>query len=102
MNKPHVHAEVIKAWADGAEVEFKSSINEWRNAIDPAFVPHIEYRIKPKKKIMKRWYRSYREGDEIKVIMADTSVDAVIGYLPTGLDWIGAGWHSFIIEVDAE
>ena len=26
MNKPHKHAEVIKAWADGAVIEYKSEV----------------------------------------------------------------------------
>ena len=31
MNKKHVHCEVIKDWADGAEIEFRCSSDErWR------------------------------------------------------------------------
>ena len=25
--KPHKHAELIKAWADGAEIEYKSKVD---------------------------------------------------------------------------
>lgn len=46
---PHVHAEVIKAWADGAEIECKQ-INDdrWAAIIcTPNWHPNWEYRIKP-------------------------------------------------------
>ena len=49
--KPHVHAELIKAWADGAEIEYRSHETiQW----EPIFkgwswdnVLIAEYRIKP-------------------------------------------------------
>ncbi len=46
---PHVHAEVIKAWADGLPVEWRSSPEqEWCSIENPGFVKDYEYRIKPK------------------------------------------------------
>jgi hypothetical protein len=46
--KPHKHAELIKAWADGAEIEaFDSCIDEWVKASSPSWGNQIEYRIKP-------------------------------------------------------
>jgi hypothetical protein len=56
-NKPHVHAELIKAWADGAEVEIYDRFNKcpsWINVKDyfktmasPVWYDDMEYRIKP-------------------------------------------------------
>lgn len=52
--KPHKHAELIKAWADGAEIEFYSEhFKRWviadRNAIH--WHPDYEYRLfKPEPK----------------------------------------------------
>ena len=47
MNKPHKHAKLIKAWADGAEIERKNPLtNEWVKSIDPMWVETSEYRIK--------------------------------------------------------
>ena len=46
--KPHKHAEVIKAWADGAEIEYLSErTNCWWSCPSPDWLPHIQYRIKP-------------------------------------------------------
>lgn len=45
---PHVHAEVIKAWADGKPIEWREhSSQEWRLIKNPGFLVHYEYRIKP-------------------------------------------------------
>lgn len=52
--KPHIHAELIKAWADGSEIEyFNTTDNKWK----PIFkgwswdsTLHIEMRIKPQLK----------------------------------------------------
>lgn len=52
MNKPHKHAELIKAWADGAEIEIYSKItNEWIGMPHPDWHVAMEYRIKPEPKL---------------------------------------------------
>ena len=45
MNKPHKHAELIKAWADGAEIEIKTEDGRW-DATSPSWKSFLEYRIK--------------------------------------------------------
>ena len=47
--KPHKHAELIKAWADGAEIEIWNDY-AWIYAPFPAWSPNREYRIKPELK----------------------------------------------------
>jgi hypothetical protein len=52
--KPHKHAELIKAWADGAEIQYKTiDSNDWRSIFwgwnwDNTMI--LEYRIKPEPK----------------------------------------------------
>ncbi len=50
MSKPHKHAAVIKAWADGAEIEYLDSSKAWRG-IDPELTINWdgdgEFRVKP-------------------------------------------------------
>lgn len=50
MNKPHKHAELIKAWADGAEIQVRVMAIEpyWRNVPKPNWDDSCIYRIKPK------------------------------------------------------
>jgi hypothetical protein len=46
--KPHKHAELIKQWADGAEIEVKHPSNgSWGDAKPPKWHEENEYRIKP-------------------------------------------------------
>lgn len=48
MLKLHVHAALIKAWADGAEIEVRSPPGSgWRSCEHPAWCVGAEYRIKP-------------------------------------------------------
>ena len=49
--KPHKHAEAIKAWANGAEIEyFDAPCYEWRTASKPYWENNILFRIKPEPK----------------------------------------------------
>jgi hypothetical protein len=44
------HVELIKAWADGAEIEYKDTVfpdRGWNFVKSPSWEDHIEYRIKP-------------------------------------------------------
>lgn len=47
--KPHKHAELIKAWADGAEIEYLDG-DIWMRTSDPSWSIHCVYRIKPEPK----------------------------------------------------
>jgi len=47
MKTPHKHAALIKAWADGAEIEFKHGEGCWTTVFDPSWTDVSEYRIKP-------------------------------------------------------
>ena len=59
--KPHKHAELIKAWADGAQIEFRTSFHipgpgggtcftAWKSKLHDSWHEHIQYRIKPEPK----------------------------------------------------
>lgn len=45
--KPHKHAEIIKAWADGAIIERLWSDEHWLIDNQPMWEEWEEYRIKP-------------------------------------------------------
>lgn len=55
MNKPHKYAEVIKAWADGKDVQYKHEDEEkWTDYVDGNGLgfqhPNFLWRIKPEPK----------------------------------------------------
>jgi hypothetical protein len=95
MNKPHKHAELIKAWADGAEIEYYEDFyDSWRPVSSPAWIEDIKYRIKPhveKKFIFAQYFedaqcvpaRIWNEGENklgipiIQVTLTNGKVTAV-------------------------
>lgn len=53
MKQPRKHAELIRAWADGAVIQFfDDSDRVWRDALgnQPMWLADTEYRIKPEPK----------------------------------------------------
>jgi hypothetical protein len=53
MKTPHVHAELIKAWADGAPIQYRAVPHrgDWVDASEHLIWDwHAEYRIKPEPK----------------------------------------------------
>ena len=48
--KPHIHAECIKAWADGATIEYQIYLDHWIDCKSPSWCEDYEYRIKPEPK----------------------------------------------------
>ena len=48
--KPHKHAELIKAWADGHDIQVYVGSGEWWDEAKPEWHPLVAYRIKPQPK----------------------------------------------------
>lgn len=48
---PHVHHDVIIAWAKGETIQCKTNTSPWRDVPDnqPHFIDHQHYRVKPEK-----------------------------------------------------
>ena len=60
--KPHKHAELIKAWADGAKIERLDNYT-WIDDIEPIWYLNWEYRIKPEpKQDVHRYYWANRDS----------------------------------------
>lgn len=52
--KPHKHAELIKAWADGAEIQwYANALDVWKNTPQPIWEEATQYRIKPPESLYK-------------------------------------------------
>lgn len=98
--KPHKHAELIKAWADGAEIEFFDRCSErWLPASNLSWGEFFQYRIKPEPKYVPftwedreqlrgKWVKRQGIGPE----------KCIIAFSGGPLDYIvlaGDFWHSF-------
>ncbi len=61
----HKHAESIKAWADGAKIQYRYLSKEWEDATHPNWDHDCEYRIKPEEKQpVVRWKWASKIGRE--------------------------------------
>jgi hypothetical protein len=44
----HKHADLIHAWAEGAEIEiYDPCVDQWKPSLHPSFSFNCDYRIKP-------------------------------------------------------
>lgn len=78
---PHKHAEVIKAWADGAEIEYRSNgYTGWCDATTPNWAEHLEYRVKRKKVLV----YLYTNGERYE---AHTMHKPTSGHFPNNHMW---------------
>ena len=83
----HKHCDVIKAWADGAEIQFKCPNDlHWSNAPDnPEWLDKLEYRVKPEKKQL--WARPYTNKDVFPAVLWAGHKE-LLDECPKGI-WIG-------------
>ena len=51
MPTPHKHAALIKAWADGALIQYQTPAGMWLDTRQPQWHVDFEYRAKPEPKI---------------------------------------------------
>ena len=65
MGTPHKHRDVIIAWANGEEIQWKPNLeDEWIDLLtdDPSFHEYFEFRIKPKRVKKEGWVNVYKGG----------------------------------------
>jgi hypothetical protein len=46
----HKHAELIHAWADGAQIQYNHWGSAWKDSTSPTWDKNFQYRIKPEEK----------------------------------------------------
>ena len=83
--KPHKWAKEIKAWADGAEIEFRieGGNEEWREieTSSPSWHKDNEYRIKPQPKEPQYLYVYKNEKMEGHIALSDITRDTEYKYI---------------------
>ena len=71
--KRHKHADLIHAWAEGAEIElYDFRVERWKPSLHPSFAVNRDYRIKltPKPDVV--WYASPRIDGDMCAYMSKT------------------------------
>ena len=95
----HKHAELIKLWADGAEIEVESGDGSWAGNGIPCWHYNSVYRVKPKPDVVKKVYIRIRM-DTLRLHCVEASDSVANAKLifcgETGVlkGWSGcAGWN---------
>jgi hypothetical protein len=90
MNKPHRHAECIKAWADGAQIQvYLNSAGGWTDDTEPDWYPDYRYRIKPV--VTKKYYTYFDEryiADDLNNMQPQTWYSNNEGMRGEHLEWV--------------
>ena len=102
MKTPKRYADVIKAWADGEDVQYRTSIeNCWVDAKTPYFddsSTSIEWRIKPEIYEVKYRLALMNYDDEFHVDIVGTEADAdEFESLEGFVEWI-TDWKTYEIS----
>ena len=64
----HEHADIIHAWADGAEIQRReNSCVAWTDTHNPQWIAGVEYRIKPRTVKHEGWVNIYRMHGVIRI-----------------------------------
>ena len=93
---PHVHADVMKAYADGYTIQCLQITGNWYDIPVPQFDPRCNYRVKPKELVVTYKYRGidktgfvsefiYSSVSELKEKTFRTPVKALKSTLHDGL-----------------
>jgi hypothetical protein len=99
MGKPHKHAAVIKAWADGAEIQWKTPHDSaWHDSSAPAipfWYEDWQYRVKPPVLRYKRYLVHFANSDYWRVWTHNerTSGDPIT--MPGFVKWIDTEWQEY-------
>lgn len=102
MNQPHKHKDMIIAWANGEQIEFRipSETDEWKYVSMPFWLEDVEYRVKPEPKERVHSFRigvgAYDDGS-IYTFTVDNEVEEQ--HLQAGLNFIGwiSDWESILL-----
>jgi hypothetical protein len=101
MSKRHKHADVIHAWADGAEIEYRDAPGRpWRSVVAPGPVwdTTVEYRIKPEVARYRRCVRRMMDGKQFVDTVCDlpgmlTAREMEFDLRNSFVRWIDTEWQ---------
>jgi hypothetical protein len=77
-NKRHKHADLIIAWANGAEIQFLNQFGKWQDTV-PSWSTTCDYRIKPKPSV-KKYLLVYLVRGALRASVTDTYWESIQQY----------------------
>jgi len=102
MNQPHKFKDVIIAWANGEEIEFRDTnySMEWKPTKNPLWLADTEYRVKPKPVESTITFRVgvgvCDDGSFYTVTADNKAEEQAIQSGPSFINWI-SDWESVLL-----
>ena len=101
MNQPHNHKDMIIAWANGAQIQYKtSSMIYWEDIWEPSWVEDVQYRVKPDPKESVHTFRigvGANDDGTFYTITADNAAEEQgIQAEPNFIGWI-SDWEPYLL-----
>ena len=94
IRKPHPYADVIKDWADGAEVEYSDQYaKKWVADENPSFNRFYKWRVKPETIRYRLFIQNY---NGLKSVETTASESRKVENWPTFVEWIG-DWQEVVV-----
>lgn len=85
--RPHKHAALIKAWADGAQIQSRSNeAQPWTDAKSPMWYESTQYRLKPQNRVVtaKLFLEIYGSHEKLRVYSFDEQSNVRATFDPEG------------------
>ena len=107
MNQPHKHKDVIIAWANGEEIEFRdpNASIEWKPIKVPSWFMDTEYRVKPEPTESFHTFRigavAHGNGSVYTVTADNEKEERQIQADPDFICWI-SDWEPFLLVKEEE
>lgn len=106
----HPHAELIHAWAEGADIQIKTLLEGWQDTKSPIWGTDTEYRIKPKQPKQPEWFENIPKhgvlcwvSDTRSNPSSDTALSIITTHKSENFeDLFGAEWAYATPLTDAE
>jgi hypothetical protein len=84
---------VIKAWADGAKIQYKDYTNVWQDCSNsPIWSDDIDYRVKPEIKEFRLAKMRAESGSECINLYFDRENEKAVESKPIFVNWL-TGWQ---------
>ena len=107
MNQPHKHKDMIIAWANGEEIEYRDpdTSSEWKPIKGPSWLPDIEYRVKPDTKESIQTFRigvaAFDDGGFYTFTANNEEEKRNSQSAPNFIGWI-TDWEPFLLVKEEE
>jgi len=80
MKTPHKHAEIIKAWADGQDVQINLG-DGWEDINYPNWYAQFDYRVKPEPKKYRVALVNMSDNIEYPLIVLSDRINSYTGFI---------------------